>query len=174
MLNTKTRKISGFFITLTQPNPRKTILTTKSKIIMKKIVSLLALFFIFNSCDTSNDSPNYLFELLPVESVDIPTEFTLGGTYDITMHYKKPTTCHFFNSLYYEKSINSDNTKNIRTIAIEDAVLQSDNCQDTPDNMVEHTFKFTVTSDKPYIFKFWQGQDTAGNNIFLEIEVPVN
>jgi hypothetical protein len=40
--------------------------------------------------------------------------------------------------------------------------------------MAEYSFNFQVTSTKPYIFKFWQGKDTEGNNIFLEIEVPVN
>jgi hypothetical protein len=140
---------------------------------MKRIISLFVLFFLFNACSTDNGD-KYLFELLPVESVDMPAEFKAGLTYDITLHYKRPTSCHGFNSIYYEKSVNSENTKNIRTIAVESVVAQKNDCVATPNDMSEHTFKFSVTSDKPYVFKFWQGQDTAGNNIFLEIEVPVN
>jgi hypothetical protein len=135
---------------------------------MKKIASLLLLLFLFNSCSPEGNSPNYLFELLPIESVDIPTEFTLGQTYPITVHYKLPTSCHFFNQLYYNKDLN------IRTIAVESAVLQNDNCHETSDTIDEYTFNFYVTSNGSYIFKFWQGKDDQGNNIYLEYEVPVN
>ena len=131
----------------------------------KKIVSLLALFFILNSCSPSNDA-QYSFELLPIESVDIPTEFTLGQTYPITVHYTLPTTCHFFNTMYYDKDLN------IRTIAVESAKALRNNCVDTPE-AAEYTFNFYVTSNGSYIFKFYQGKDDQGNNIFLQYEVPV-
>ena len=135
---------------------------------MKKILSLLALFFLFNSCSPGDDT-HYLFELMPIQSVDIPTEFTLGQTYPITVHYTKPTTCYYFSSLYYDKDLN------IRTIAVENAVEQRNNCQDlsAADAVSEYTFNFYVTSNGSYIFKFYQGKDDQGNNIFLEYEVPV-
>ncbi len=135
---------------------------------MKKIASLIVLILIFNSCTPSNDGPNYLFELLKIESVEIPTEFTLGQTYPITVHYKLPTSCHFFNQIYYNRDLN------IRTIAVESAVAQNDNCLDTPEVFREYTFNFYVTNTGSYIFKFFQGKDENGNNIFLEYEVPVN
>jgi hypothetical protein len=133
---------------------------------MKKIVSLLALFFLFNSCSPETNN-YYLFELLPVHSVEIPTEFTLGEIYPIKVNYISPSTCHTFSSLYYVKDLN------IRTIAIENAVLQGGNCEETPNNVVEYTFNFEVTSNGSYIFKFWQGKDANGENIYLEYEVPV-
>ena len=135
---------------------------------MKKIVSLFALFFILNSCSPSDDT-EYLFELRPIESVDIPTEFTLGETYPITVHYTVPTSCYYFSSLYYDKDLN------IRTIAVENAVAQRNDCQElTPANgAITYTFNFYVTSNGSYIFKFYQGKDDQGNNIFLEYEVPV-
>jgi hypothetical protein len=134
---------------------------------MKKIVSLIALVFLFNSC-VPEDRTNYLFELLPVESVDIPTEFTLGETYQIKMYYRRPTTCHTFNTIYYDKNLN------VRTVAIESAVRQADDCQElVEENLVECYFNFLVTSNGSYLFKFYQGQDDQGNNIFLEYEIPV-
>ena len=133
---------------------------------MKRILSLLALFFLFNSCSV-NDGPNYTFELLPIQSVDLPTEFTLGQTYPITVHYNLPTSCHFFNDLYYDKNLN------VRTIAVESAVAQHDNCTATPNNASTYTFNFYVTSNGSYIFKFYQGKDTNGQDIFLEYEIPV-
>lgn len=134
----------------------------------KKIISLLALFFIFISCSHGDDT-QYSFKLLPVESVDIPAEFTLGETYPITIHYTVPTSCYYFSSLYYDKNLN------IRTIAIENAIAQRNNCQDlsAADVAKTYTFNFYVTSNGSYIFKFYQGKDDQGNNIFLEYEVPV-
>lgn len=134
---------------------------------MKKIISLIALVFLFNSC-SPDEGTNYLFELLPVESVDIPTEFTLGETYEIKMYYRRPTTCHSFNTIYYNKDLN------IRTVAIESAVRQTNDCESlTEDNLAECSFNFLVTSNGSYIFKFYQGKDEQGNNIFLQYEVPV-
>ncbi|WP_333876315.1 hypothetical protein [Flavobacterium sp.] len=134
---------------------------------MKRIISLIALVFVFNACSV-DDGNDFLFELLPVESVDIPTEFTMGETYQIKMYYRRPTTCHSFNTIYYNKDLN------VRTIAIESAVRQASYCEElTENNLVECSFNFLVTSNGSYIFKFYQGQDEQGNNIFLQYEVPV-
>jgi hypothetical protein len=134
----------------------------------KKIIPLLALFFILISC-SSGDDTQYSFKLMPIESVDIPAEFTLGETYPITVHYTVPTSCYYFSSLYYDKDLN------IRTIAIENAIAQRNNCQDlsAAEGANTCTFNFYVTSNGSYIFKFYQGKDDQGNNIFLEYEVPV-
>jgi hypothetical protein len=134
----------------------------------KKIIPLLTLFFILISC-SSGDDTQYSFKLMPIESVDIPAEFTLGETYPITVHYTVPTSCYYFSSLYYDKDLN------IRTIAIENAIAQRNNCQDlsAADGASTYTFNFYVTSNGSYIFKFYQGKDDQGNNIFLEYEVPV-
>ncbi len=136
---------------------------------MKKIISLIALFLLFISCSADN-GPNYFYEVLKIESVDIPTEFILGETYPITVHFNRPTNCHYFNNLYYKKNLN------IRTIAVESIVEQRNNCQDlsAADAADEYTFNFYVTSNGSYIFKFWQGKDDQGNTIFLEYEVLVN
>lgn len=139
---------------------------------MKKIISLVVLFFLFNACSVDNRE-DYLLKLLPVESVDIPAEFEMGKTYQITMHYNRPSTCYGFNSVYYEKSVESDPVRNIRTIAIESKVAQRSDCQDTPNNVTDYTFGFQVTSNDPYVFRFWQGKDDNGEDVFLEIEVPV-
>ena len=146
----------------------KIILKAKSFIIMKRILSLLALFFLLNSCSTDS-SPNYTFELLPIQSVDIPAEFTLGQTYPITVHFNLPTTCHYFNTMYYDKNLN------VRTIAIESAVEQRNDCHNlsTADAASQYTFNFYVTSNGSYIFKFYQGKDANGQDIFLQYEVHV-
>jgi len=135
---------------------------------MKKIIALFALLVALNSCSPS-DGVEYQLKLVPIASVDIPTEFTLGQTYPITVRYNKPTTCYYFNQLYYEKDLN------VRTVAVECAEEQSNNCHELSgaDAVSEFTFNFYVTSNGSYIFKFYQGKDENGQDLFLQYEVPV-
>jgi len=133
---------------------------------MKKLL-VLCLALIFASCSVDDDSTNYSFEVLPVESVDIPDEFTLGEVYPITVSYFKPSTCHAFREFYYLKENNE------RTVAPIDYVFEKNNCQDLNDELIEETFNFIVTSNGSYIFKFWQGEDANGEDQYLTIEVPV-
>jgi hypothetical protein len=136
---------------------------------MKKIIPLIALFLFLNSCSTES-APSYSLVVLPIGSVDLPTEFTLGETYPITVHYNLPTTCHYFNNLYYQKYLNT------RTIAIESAVENRSDCQSLSgaDTVDSFTFNFYVTNNGTYIFKFYNGKDNAGNDTYLQYEVPVN
>lgn len=135
---------------------------------MKKIIVLLTLFIVLNSCSKEDDT-QYSFKLMAIESVDIPAEFTLGETYPITIHYTAPTSCYLFNYFYYEKDLN------IRTIAIENAIAIRNDCQDlnAENSLKSYTFNFYVTSNGSYIFKFYQGKNSEGNSIFLEYEIPV-
>ena len=133
---------------------------------MKKLVLLLSLLFAFNSCST-DDGDNFCFELLSVESVVIPNEFTLGETYEITIRYYRPSTCHAFNSFYYEKNLNT------RTIAVESIVFEQDGCEALESVLVEKKLNFHVTNNGSYIFKFWQGANEYGEDVFLEYEIPV-
>ncbi|WP_395633825.1 hypothetical protein [Flavobacterium sp.] len=134
---------------------------------MKKILSVVTLLFLLNSCSPESDT-RYSLELLPVESVEIPTEMTLGETYQFKMYYRLPSTCHSYNTIYYHKDLN------VRTVAVESLVREQNNCQEvTENNLYECTFDFVVTSNGSYVFKFWQGEDAQGNDIFLEYEIPV-
>ncbi|WP_246040907.1 hypothetical protein [Flavivirga rizhaonensis] len=125
----------------------------------------MALLFV--SCSIDDDGPNFSFEILPVESVEIPDEFTLGETYPITVSYLRPTTCHTFKEFYYLKENNQ------RTVAPINYLFEKDDCETLDNELVESTFNFIVTGNGSYIFKFWQGEDTDGEDQFLTIEVPV-
>ena len=119
------------------------------------------------SCSVNDDSVNYNFEILPIESIDIPNEFELGEVYPITVSYFKPSSCHNFREFYYLKENNE------RTVAVINFEFLDNNCEDLENELVEATFNFIVTSNGSYIFKFWQGEDTNGENQYLIIEVPV-
>ena len=135
---------------------------------MKKLLALSLALILCASCDLNDDnSGNYSFEILPVDSVDIPSEFVLGETYPITVTYLKPSTCHSFREFYYVKNLNE------RTVAPIMYVFENNNCETLDDVTEDATFNFIVTSNGSYIFKFWQGEDANGDDLYLTIEVPV-
>ncbi|MEW4922436.1 hypothetical protein [Algibacter sp. 2305UL17-15] len=137
---------------------------------MKKILILSFLALFLSSCELIDDDDGdvrFTSEFLPIESVDIPDEFSLGEVYPIKVTYQRPTSCHVFRNLYYAKENNE------RTVAIITAVFERNDCETLTDEMVERSFNFKVTSNGSYIFKFWQGKDDNDEDIYLTIEVPV-
>lgn len=134
---------------------------------MKKIILLLFSVLLLNSC--SLDGETFAYEVLPVDSFEVPDSFVLGETYEIKVFYKRPTTCYEFNGFYYHKDLN------IRTIAVQTLVRTSGTCNEITDNMPpeEVSFNFHVTSNGSYIFKFYKGKDAEGIDIFEEVEIPV-
>lgn len=135
--------------------------------IMKKVLILSLILALFWSCSVPENDQDYSFEILSIESVDMPDSFTLGQVYPITVTYLRPSTCHLFKEFYYDK----DN--NIRTVAIIDYKFLKTDCEDLDNELVEATFNFQATSNGSYIFKFWQGEDANGIDQYLTIEVPV-
>ncbi len=135
---------------------------------MKKIVLLLLVAASFVSCSLNDDyGNNFHHEILPVESVTMPEEFVLGETYEITVTYLRPSTCHEFNNFYYVPELNQ------RTVAVVTTVYENNDCLPLENQEVEVSFNFMVNSNGTYVFKFWQGEDTSGNDTYYIVEVPV-
>lgn len=134
---------------------------------MKKLIVYCALLFTIMSCSLGDDNaPNFHFEILPIESVDIPDEFTLGETYPITVSYFRPSSCYAFNDFYYVSELNQ------RTIAVINTVYEDRACAQVVE-LVDATFNFLVTRNGTYVFKFWQGEDDNGDDLYYIVEVPV-
>lgn len=135
---------------------------------MKQLFFLCILILSLASCSLGDDSTNdYYTEILPIESVEIPTEFTLGETYEITVSYFRPSGCHLFSDFYYASELNQ------RTVAVINTVYPNQACETLEDELVEASFNFKVTSNGTYIFRFWQGEDENGNDLYYIVEVPV-
>ena len=110
---------------------------------------------------------NYRFELLEIESLVVPDELHLGETHSFIIRYRRPTSCHGFNAFYYEKNLN------VRTVAVQGLVVESSDCLPFENETQEQTLDFYVTNNGSYIFKFWQGKDDNGEDLYLEYEIPV-
>lgn len=122
------------------------------------------------ACSVDNaPEVNFHLEYLPADSVSVPAFLQRGRTYPITMYYHRPSNCYYLNGFYYEKDGNS------RKVAIENMVLNSDNCQPVDSFTADvATFNFEVPFDQygSYVFKFYKGQE-YNVDTYMEVEVPV-
>jgi hypothetical protein len=135
---------------------------------MKKIVLLVLLMTTLLSCSLDNDNTDsYTYTVLPVESYTLPENFKLGETYEIKIKYQKPTECHIFQGIYYDKDLNK------RTIAIQTAVKSNQTCTDVVPPLSEASFNFIVTNTGSYIFKFYKGKDETDKDVFEDVEIQV-
>ena len=135
---------------------------------MKHFIPLfLVAFLIFGCSDDDNNDHDYHLEYVNVISADLPDEFIYGLTYRINVTIELPNSCYYFYNQYdyfYEGT-----SRLIYPIGHVD-----DGVPCTP-NITETTFSIPVQvlQSAPYIFKFYQGEDENGQDVFLTIEVPV-
>ena len=132
---------------------------------MKNLLLILIATCLFAAC--SKDEPQkFSLEILPVESFILQDTLVLGTTHVFKIKYKRPSNCHYFEGFYYKRSLNE------RTVAISTSVLQ-DNCTPLTGTVVEVELKFLASNNGTYIFKFYKGKDSAGNNLFVSDTIPV-
>ena len=134
---------------------------------MKKIITLFLGLAILSSCLNNNDDLNFKYELLPVDEYTVPASFIFGKTDTIKVKYSLNNGCYSFNSIYYEYK---DTT---RIVAVRAFVELDKNCTEA---IIQEEYKFIVKANQKedYLFKFWKGKDSNGENIFEEVVVPVN
>lgn len=136
---------------------------------MKKIFLLILIGISFISCEL-NDAESYSLEILPVAKVemDAETTFAKDSVTRIPVKYLRPSNCHFFEDFYYEK-FNST-----RIVAIYCSKLNKENCQSFENDTITVPLKFKPTELGTYVFKFWKGVNSAGEDVYEEREVDVN
>ena len=132
---------------------------------MKNLLLILIATCLFAAC-SKEEPQKFSLEILPVESFILPDTLVLGTTHVFKIKYKRPSNCHYFEGFYYKRSLNE------RTVAISISVLQ-DNCTPLTGTPVEVELKFLASNNGTYIFKFYKGKDSAGNNLFVSDTIPV-
>ena len=133
---------------------------------MKKIVLSFLMVFVLVSCSISDDADSFDLTTLPVKEAVVPSEFVFGETYQITITFDLPDGCHSFHSLFFQHDANE------RIVAANAIVTLEAACTLA---IIEesHTFDLVALQEADYVFRFWKGVDTNGENIFEEIVVPV-
>jgi hypothetical protein len=136
---------------------------------MKHFISLLFVAFLFVGCndDDNNNYHDYHLEYVSVVSAELPNEFIFGNTYRIYVTIELPNSCYYFYDQYdyfYEGT-----SRLIYPIGhVDDGVPCTQNIRE-----VTFSIPVQVLQEEPYIFKFYQGEDSDGQDVFLTIEVPV-
>lgn len=138
---------------------------------MKKLryvlFAFVALAVTLSSCNNDDDYHDYHLEYVNVTDAELPDEFIFGRTYKIDVTIELPNSCYYYYNQYdyfYE-----GNSRLIYPIAhVDDGVPCTLNIRET-------TFSIPVQAlqNETYIFKFYQGEDAEGQDMFLTIEVPV-
>ena len=133
---------------------------------IKNILTLALILLTVSSCSLEDENSNLSIETLPIKEAMVPQEFEYGAIYTQKVVYDLPSGCHSFYDLYYQYESTA------RIIAINSVVNTNLACTEA---LIEREFEFevSVTQQEDYIFKFWKGTDSTGNDIFEEIIVPV-
>lgn len=135
---------------------------------MKKLVLLFAIGLGLLSCSLNGDEPNFEYRLLPVTEVNMPSRFAKDSTTNISVKYKLPSNCYYFNNFYYKTE------DNIRTVAIEAIKSSQTNCVDDNLTVYESNLKFVPKQTGTYHFKFWTGTNSNTIDQYIEYDVVVN
>jgi len=135
---------------------------------MKHFITLFLFALLIVGCNDDDDNfHDYHLEYIGVVSAELPDEFTYGHTYEINVTIELPNSCYYHYGQYdyfYEGS-----TRLIYPIVhIDDDVSCTQNITETTFSIPVHALQ-----DEPYIFKFYQGEDANGEDMYLTIEVPV-
>ena len=133
------------------------------------LILIVGLAISVSSCssDDDNNYHEYHLEYSNVISTELPEEFVYGRTYRVNVTIELPDSCYFY---YNQYDYFYEGTSRL----IYPIVHVDDGISCTP-NIRETTFTIPVTAlqSEPYIFKFYQGEDADGQDMFLTIEVPV-
>ncbi len=120
------------------------------------------------ACSSDEDNGGMMQNLAVITTVDLPESFEYNREYEIKINYKRPTNCDFFSGFDISKS------SNIIKIGVVTSYRTSNTtCVSTGNLNTSTNLNFVADRDDFYIFKFWQGENAAGEVQFLTVEVPV-
>jgi hypothetical protein len=137
------------------------------RIKMKRILFLIITALFITSCSLPEDETTTV-DLVPVNTVEMPTAFAKDSITEIPVTYTRPTSCHVFSDFYYY--ING----NERTVAVYCAKLNQDICTTDVPYPTTVPLRFKPAYLGTYHFKFFTGTDDAGLDQFIEYDAVVN
>lgn len=141
---------------------------------MKKLVFVLMAVIAMTGCSVDSGYESIQYELAEITNSDLPGEFVLGETYDVTVTYQLATDCYTFTGLDPRRAgTSSEDRREIYVSAIS-AIKSSTLCDPNAEG-ASGTSKFSILIDEmdEYNFHFWTGEDAVGNAIYYDVTVPV-
>ena len=133
---------------------------------MKKVFLLLGVLGLITSCSLDDDAEQYSFEAVGVDNATLPDTLIYGQRYQFPISYTPPTSCYQFYGFDFQRQ---DSTRYVTVI---NRVVENDTCQENT-TQVEQDLDFEVLYRYKYVFKFYQGNDTNDEPIYLTKTIPV-
>ena len=137
------------------------------KRLLKGLPILLGML-LYAGCDVSDDGAKYYFVPLQITAVDVPESFQLNETYEIGVTYLRPNGCTGFQGFDVISQDSADYV--IRRVVAIGAEFQDASCPEVNEEL-QASFQFICLYSKPYLFRFYTGDDEAGAPQYLEVEV---
>lgn len=136
---------------------------------MKHFITLFLVSFLIVGCNNDNDDNDhdYHLEYTSVVSAELPDEFIFGRTYRINVTIELPNSCYYFYN-QYDYFYEGTSRLIYPIVHVDDGVACTQNIRE-----ITFTIPVQALQYEPYIFKFYQGEDSDGQDKFLTIEVPV-
>jgi hypothetical protein len=136
---------------------------------MKKLFLLILISLLYVSCSTESEAEDVTFELLPVNTIELPTSFKVNKENIIKVKFIRPTDCYAFNKFYNEQDGAT------RTFVVESTVFENGSCSAlaSGNNVATQILKFRPEQIGEYTLKFWQGKDMNGDDLFLTYNILV-
>ncbi len=131
---------------------------------MIRIFTILLTVTLVSACnlDVSDD---FYFEKVAAYNIQTPSNLHLDENCEFTFEYHLPNGCYSFSDIEF-LAVNDS----VRVITPFAKVQNNVNCtQAIIDG--SYTFRFRPSTPKTYIFKFWTGINSQGQNQYEEYEI---
>lgn len=140
---------------------------------MKKLILILVAALTVTSCSIDDDGPNFEYDIAEIVANDLPNEFEMGETYEVTVTYLLPSDCHNFAGVDARRA--GSTGEDLRTIYV--AAIAAIELGTTCDDSVEGDegttkFSITITEEEDYTFKFLIGE-AGGEAVYNTVVIPV-
>jgi len=136
---------------------------------MKKTIIFILSIVVLEGCSVDDNSNGIIQDLAPITSVNIPQSFVASQTYEIGINYRRPSSCHYFAGLDI-----SQNNNEVTIGVVNNSKTSSSNCSNNGDLSKTTSLNFVAERDDFYIFKFWKGLNSVGEDEFIIKQIPIS
>jgi hypothetical protein len=135
---------------------------------MKKTIIFIFSIVILEGCSVDDNSNGILQDLAPITSVNIPQSFVPSKSYEIGINYRRPSSCHYFAGLDISQKNNE-----VTIGVVNHSKTSSSNCSNNGDLSKTTSLNFVVERNDFYIFRFWKGENSVGEDEFIIKQIPI-
>jgi hypothetical protein len=133
---------------------------------LKWIIGFLILTLTIVSCLDDEPTLNAVYNYKAIDSVQIGEIHPARQVTEIKTFYTRTNNCEdFFNYQY-------DILGNERSVVMIIAELQSNDCEEINETS-SNTLQFKPENSGTYNFRFWNGVDENGQDVFIEKEIEI-